>query len=630
MKCEKCGCEVKEGTKFCGKCGNEIIPASQVFCKECGVELNSGVKFCQKCGAKVVDPSLIIKTDTNTSIPIDTEVNNVSLSNPDTPKPGMSKKEMIRIIVAGAALVTVMFFVAITVAVVASKTSPKTDSTITYGMNSDDEVANVTTEMITEMPTEMAAGTTTTEATTTVAKIPVVDVTNMEYEDAVNVLLNAGFTNITSDVDSSANNCRWLVVSQSIAAGEEILAEDNIELKCVKKCYLYLDITSESNLFFNTYSISVSLDGNPIGTVDNGSVITYMADIDCGEHTIEFVKKDSSSPKQSKILYVNENTTFSCKLIHSDSSIDINNESIEHNLDKASIEVIDVTNISCFAARQKLKNIGFANITTNPENISPEYNWIVTSQSVAPGTQIDKNDLIQLTCISGNDYFAYYVGKNANECEKLAEGAWYRIVFKKDAFTTYDLSLLSEKGKEDYIVSSVSYSGFNDQVELYLTYIGPTPVPTATPTPRPTTSTTRTTTTTTASSVYYSTNDSVTVKNGDSGVYAYSNYKPGNNAEYVIYLIIDFDEGYIYYFCEGNGDEICDRLEIDSGNLNEMVFFYYVYDDYVELYAVNFAWKRQPDHLILQDEYGNDWDYYPTDLNEALELRDSKEIYDYF
>ena len=71
-------------------------------------------------------------------------------------------------------------------------------------------------------------------------------------------------------------------------------------------------------------------------------------------------------------------------------------------------------------------------------------------------------------------------------------------------------------------------------------------------------------------------------------------------------------------------------MEIDSGNLNEMVFFYYVYDDYVELYAVNFAWKRQPDHLILQDEYGNDWDYYPTDLNEALELRDSKEIYDYF
>ena len=68
----------------------------------------------------------------------------------------------------------------------------------------------------------------------------------------------------------------------------------------------------------------------------------------------------------------------------------------------------------------------------------------------------------------------------------MAEGTWYTVVYKKDAFTTYDLSLLSEKGKEDYIVSSLSFSGYSKELQLYLTYIGPTPVPTATPTPRPT------------------------------------------------------------------------------------------------------------------------------------------------
>ena len=649
MKCEKCGSEVKEGVKFCGKCGSEILHHPQAFCNSCGTELKLGVKFCPGCGAKLENTlsgqvenddsnnqALASKTNLDIKAPNNTETNNTQIQGTQTEQQGMTKKTLITIIVSTAAAITVMFFFAVIISTIVGKSQSDNDMnpTLLSGDEVVSTVASTTDEIsvVAETTTTTTTSTTTTTTTTAALKIPVVDVTNMEYKDAIDILTSAGFTNITSDVDSSADNCRWVVVSQSVAAGEEILAEDNISLSCVKKCFLYLDITSDENLIFNKYSISVSLDGTVLGTVDNGGVITYMADIDCGEHTIEFVKSGSSSPKQTKILYVNENTTFTCRLLHNDSSIDINNESIEHNLNKASLEVVDVTNIPCSDARSKLKNVGFSNITTNPEYISSEYNWIVTSQSVAPGTRIDKNEAIQLGCVRGEDYFVDYIGKNANECEKMAEGTWYNIVFKKDTFTTYDLSLLSEKGKEDYIVSSVSYAGFNKELQLYLTYIGPTPVPTATPTPRPTASTTRTTSTTTSSRAnFHSSNNYEIAKNGDSGVYAYSNYKPGNNAEYVIYLIIDFDEGYIYYFCEGNGDEICDRLEMDSGDLNSLLYFYYVYDeDDVDLYAVNFKWSRNPDHLILQDEYDNDWDYYPTDLNKALALRDSKEIIDYF
>ena len=46
-------------------------------------------------------------------------------------------------------------------------------------------------------------------------------------------------------------------------------------------------------------------------------------------------------------------------------------------------------------------------------------------------------------------------------------------------------------------------------------------------------------------------------------------------------------------------------------------------------YGIHFKWKRQPDHLIVQDEDGLEWDFYSTDLNEALELRDLKTIHDY-
>ena len=91
-----------------------------------------------------------------------------------------------------------------------------------------------------------------------------------------------------------------------------------------------------------------------------------------------------------------------------------------------------------------------------------------------------------------------------------------------------------------------------------------------------------------------------------------------------------FDEGYIYYFTEGNGEETCDKMAIDSGDLNSMLFFYFVDGEDVALYTVYFAWQRRPEHLIYRDEDGFEWDYYSTNLNRALNLRDSKEIYDYF
>ena len=465
MKCGKCGSEVKERMKFCGKCGNAMYPYYQKFCKECGSELKFGAKYCAKCGSQsdnmssnpqeVNNQSAFAKQNIDTNSQSDTQTNASQILGTQTIKPGMSKNALIAIIVSAAALVTFMVFGVIVAAAVSNKT-----------------------------PNENANG--QVGRTATGPKIAVLDVTNMGFSEAVDTLSNAGFTNVVSDVDSPAENERWVVVGQSVAAGKEISAGDKIVLSCVKKCYLFLDISSDYNLAFNKYTITISLDGTTLGSVVNGGEFTYLADVDCGEHKIEFVKSDSSSPKQSKTIVLDEDTTYSCKLAHSGFSIDINNEHIENNLNSAFPEVIDVTDMPCSDAKKKLKDAGFINVTTNPSDISVESSWIVTSQSVEPGTCIDKNDSIQLECISSDDYFADYIGKNANECEKMAEGTWYTVVYKKDAFTTYDLSLLSEKGKEDYIVSSLSFSGYSKELQLYLTYIGPTPVPTATPTPRPT------------------------------------------------------------------------------------------------------------------------------------------------
>lgn len=59
MKCPKCNAELREGAKFCTKCGEKIVQQAepkadqQPVCATCGAPLKPGAKFCTKCGTKV-------------------------------------------------------------------------------------------------------------------------------------------------------------------------------------------------------------------------------------------------------------------------------------------------------------------------------------------------------------------------------------------------------------------------------------------------------------------------------------------------------------------------------------------------------------------------------------------------
>ena len=82
--CKNCGKELKEGAKFCPSCGSAVsaqnnapgfektgagkiqsgldavktsrqdsLNPSQAFCKNCGAPLKEGAKFCPKCGSLI-------------------------------------------------------------------------------------------------------------------------------------------------------------------------------------------------------------------------------------------------------------------------------------------------------------------------------------------------------------------------------------------------------------------------------------------------------------------------------------------------------------------------------------------------------------------------------------------------
>ena len=123
----------------------------------------------------------------------------------------------------------------------------------------------------------------------------------------------------------------------------------------------------------------------------------------------------------------------------------------------------------------------------------------------------------------------------------------------------------------------------------------------------------------------YSTNNSSTVRNGNSGVYSYRS----RGGAYYVYYIIDFDNGYVYTFTEGNGNDSCMRTTIDSGDLNDVLIITYHDGDTSWSEGLHFKYKNQPSHLIMQDHNGFEYDYYPTNLKDALAVRDKKSITDY-
>lgn len=127
------------------------------------------------------------------------------------------------------------------------------------------------------------------------------------------------------------------------------------------------------------------------------------------------------------------------------------------------------------------------------------------------------------------------------------------------------------------------------------------------------------------SPVFYSTNDYETAKKGNTGMFAYRD----KGGSYDIYWIIDFDEGYVYYFTDGNGESFCDRLKIESGTLNDAITITYHDGGDTWSYKLHFKYVDHPETLIMVDQNGFDWEYSTTDLDDALALRSTKTIKDY-
>ena len=96
---------------------------------------------------------------------------------------------------------------------------------------------------------------------------------------------------------------------------------------------------------------------------------------------------------------------------------------------------------------------------------------------------------------------------------------------------------------------------------------------------------------------YYTTNDNETAKKGNIGKFAYIK----RSSSYDVYWIIDFDEGYVYDFAEGNGDDYYEKIKIESGNLNDGLEVSYKNSSNAWVKYIHFKYKNQPHQLVIVD-----------------------------
>lgn len=625
MKCTKCGAELSEGALFCRECGAKV-EMQKKYCRECGKEVPVDARFCSYCGADLSVIPVLDQPVSDEEAETHTSGNeeNSAHTQPSHPSndaehntaitfwkkiamklrtfwnglDNFSKVFTIASVIvvllllisfashnAVAAFFSILQIAGLVISMLWHKgvLNPPREwlKYITLAIAVLFIVLNIMSyswgkNKVVEESDKSAVSSSETNATNTIVSPPynATDCLGQNYDTVKNDFISAGFTEIYTDAveDLSYSESDRIDTIESISIGgnnsfsdsEQFSKSDRVEISyhAYKKVSVSIDVDFLPNLFFDKYGVILCLNGEKIGELAHGEDKSFSLEVSPGTYTLAFQKKDDNSCAGSIELDVKGDVNASVQISCQSDSVRVTTLYIEKLGEIHEGEIMMPQALSSF----KYKN--YLDVQNTLENLG--------------FTNISTEIL----------YDIYWGWTDEGEVESVSINGSTNCV-RGDIFPADTPIIITYHMKQE------------DDPNR--------PVEATTPATQPVSE---------DKSVSYSTNTTDTYKNGNSGIYAYKSI--GNS--YDNYWIIDFDDGYVYSFTEGLGDNSCSKYAIESGDLNSTLTFSMHSDGTTYQWFAFFKWKNQPDHLVIVDDDNFDYDFYPTNLSDALRLRKQKNI----
>lgn len=272
----------------------------------------------------------------------------------------------------------------------------------------------------------------------------------------------------------------------SLGATRSLASEAGTESSTESTHQLYLDVKFKSNLFFDIYDVDVYVDQAKVGNIPHGENFTLLLDVSDGSHEVLFMNEGNDDVRARKTLNIKGDTTFKCSIKGHSSEIEVTDVELIDAVVGHSIITNNYIGKVLSDALNELKEQGFVNVeydaADESDSIWSTSNWLVVSQNIDPGNELDKNDEIILKCEKIEDYLKEnYAGLTIPETVEKAEELQHILTYKKaltnELFAT-DLSEMSEEEQENWAVQSADKEGYSEgKATLLMIYTGDKEVP---------------------------------------------------------------------------------------------------------------------------------------------------------